>query len=177
LENYIISIMSTIRHFTKLSMHRVIASAGESCKLHRLYKISFDTGQKYIGQTKKMPEERFKEHMRASSKCTLLKNALEINKAPVLSTLAITGAHQIDIMERVAIAMEDSVSKPSGLNICVGGPGVKRPDSKYYKFRNDVALVKSLLDKKHFVSYDILFLRGDISLTEEEFNAVKILSS
>jgi hypothetical protein len=169
--------MNTARYFTKLSMNRIIASAGESCKLHRLYKISFNTGQKYIGQTKKMPEERFKEHMRASSKCTLLKNALEINKTPMLTTLAVTGAHQIDTMERVAIAIEDSVSKPSGLNICVGGPGVKRPDSKYYKFREEIALVKSLVDKKHFVSYDILFMRGDISLTEDEFNAAKRLSS
>jgi hypothetical protein len=131
--------------------------------------------REYFTMRRSWFEERFKEHMRASSKCTLLKNALEINKTPVLTTLAVTGAHAIDTMERVAIAIEDSVSKPSGLNICVGGPGVKRPDSKYYKFQGEVALVKSLLDKKHFVSYDILFLRGDISLTEEEFNAVKIL--
>jgi hypothetical protein len=167
--------MTPVRHLAQITMNRIIASSGESCKLHRLYKISFNTGQKYIGQTKKLPEERFKEHMRASSKCYLIKSALEINKTPLLSTLAVTGAHQIDTLERVAIAIEDSVSRPNGLNICVGGPGVKRPDSKYYKFRDDVALVKTLLDKKHFVSYDILFMRGDISLTEDEFKAVKRL--
>ena len=167
--------MTTVRHLAQLTMNRIIATSGESCKLHRLYKISFNTGQKYIGQTKKMPDERFKEHMRASSKCTLLKNALEINKTPLLSTLAVTGARQIDTLERVAIAIEDSVSRPSGLNICVGGPGVKRPDSKYYKFRDDVSLVKKLIDDKKFISYDILFMRGDISLTEDEFKAVKRL--
>lgn len=169
--------MTSVRHFARITMNRIIASSGESCKLHRLYKISFTTGQKYIGQTKKLPEERFKEHMRASSKCNLLKNALEINKTPLLSTLAVTGAHQIDTLERVAIAIEDSVSRPNGLNICVGGPGVKRPDSKYYKFRDDVALVKKLIDDKKFCSYDILFMKGVISLSQEEFDAVKRLSS
>lgn len=168
--------MNTIRHFAQTSMNRIIASAGESCKLHRLYKIAFTTGQKYIGQTKKMPGERFKEHLRPSSKCTLLKNALEINAPPMLSTLAITGTHQIDTLERVAIALEDSVSQPLGLNICIGGPGVKRPNAKYQKFKDDVALVRSLLEKKQFISYDILFMKGTITMTQEEFDAVKRLA-
>jgi len=142
------------------------------CRLHRIYKISVGD-LKYIGQTNRLPEERFKEHTRESSKCTLLKEALKTNKAS-LDTLVVVGPHQVDTFERVAIALENSLA-PDGLNMTVGGSGVKRRDEKYEKLRSDSHLVMSLLAAGKLISYDILFMKNMISMTEEEFNAVKRL--
>jgi len=150
-------------------VNRIVKTTGGACRLHRIYKI-FIGDMKYIGQTNRMPEERFKEHVRESSKCTLLKEALRTNNA-TLDTLAIVGPHDVDVVERIAIALENTVS-PDGFNISTGGPGVTRRDEKYEKFRRDVCLVRNLMNKG-LVSYDILFMRGDISLTQEEFNAIK----
>ena len=150
---------------------RIVKTTGGACRLHRVYKISIGD-MKYIGQTNRMPEERFKEHVRESSKCTLLKEALRTNNA-TLDTLAIVGPHDVDVVERIAIALENTVS-PDGFNISTGGPGVTRRDEKYEKFRRDVCLVRNLMNKG-LVSYDILFMRGDISLTNAEFDAVKRL--
>ena len=156
---------------TMTVVNRIAKTMGDSCKLHRIYKISVGD-LKYVGQTSRMPEERFKEHVRHTSKCTLLKEALRTNQAS-LDTLAIVGSHDVNVMERVAIALENTVS-PDGFNISTGGPGVTRRNEKYDKFRDDVRLVRNLMNKG-LVSYDILFMRGDISLTQEEFNAVKRL--
>jgi hypothetical protein len=149
---------------------RITKSAGDACRLHRIYKISLGNGSKYVGQTNRFPEERFKEHARESSKCTLLKEALKMSPASI-HTIAVVGPHEVDVFEKVAIAFENTVV-PDGLNMTVGGPGVKKRDEKYEKFRRDVCLVRNLM-AKGFVSYDILYTRGDISLTEDEFNAVK----
>jgi hypothetical protein len=151
---------------------RIAKSSGDACRLHRIYKIS-GNGLKYIGQTNRLPEERFKEHARESSKCTLLKEALKISPASI-RTLAVVGPHQVDVFERIAIAMENTVT-PDGLNMTIGGPGVKRRDEKYEKLRHDVSLVRTLLATGKFVSYDMLFMKGMISMTEEEFNTVKRL--
>ena len=161
--------MSITRMAASSVVNRIVKTTGGACRLHRIYKISIGD-MKYIGQTNRMPEERFKEHVRESSKCTLLKEALRTNNA-TLDTLAIVGPHDVDIVERIAIALENTVS-PDGFNISTGGPGVTRRDEKYEKFRRDVCLVRNLMNKG-LVSYDILFMRGDISLTQEEFNAVK----
>ena len=163
--------MSITRMAASSVVNRIVKTTGGACRLHRIYKISIGD-MKYIGQTNRMPEERFKEHVRESSKCTLLKEALRTNNA-TLDTLAIVGPHDVDIVERIAIALENTVS-PDGFNISTGGPGVTRRDEKYEKFRRDVCLVRNLMNKG-LVSYDILFMRGDISLTQEEFNAVKRL--
>ena len=152
-------------------VNRVVKTTGDSCRLHRVYKISVGD-LKYIGQTNRMPEERFKEHVRHTSKCTLLKEALQTNKAS-LDTLAIVGPQDVNVVERVAIALENTVS-PDGFNISTGGPGVTRRDEKYEKFRRDVCLVRNMMNRG-LVSYDIVYMRGDISLTQEEFNAVKRL--
>jgi len=161
--------MSITRMAASSVVNRIVKTTGGACRLHRIYKISIGD-MKYIGQTNRMPEERFKEHVRESSKCTLLKEALRTNNA-TLDTLAIVGPHDVDVVERIAIALENTVS-PDGFNISTGGPGVTRRDEKYEKFRRDVCLVRNLMNKG-LVSYDILFMRGDISLTQEEFNAVK----
>jgi hypothetical protein len=161
--------MSITRMAASSVVNRIVKTTGGACRLHRVYKISIGD-MKYIGQTNRMPEERFKEHVRESSKCTLLKEALRTNNA-TLDTLAIVGPHDVDVVERIAIALENTVS-PDGFNISTGGPGVTRRDEKYEKFRRDVCLVRNLMNKG-LVSYDILFMRGDISLTQEEFNAVK----
>ena len=163
--------MSITRMAASSVANRIVKTTGGACRLHRIYKISIGD-MKYIGQTNRMPEERFKEHVRESSKCTLLKEALRTNNA-TLDTLAIVGPHDVDVVERIAIALENTVS-PDGFNISTGGPGVTRRDEKYEKFRRDVCLVRNLMNKG-LVSYDILFMRGDISLTQEEFNAVKRL--
>ena len=161
--------MSITRMAASSVVNRIVKTTGRACRLHRIYKISIGD-LKYIGQTNRMPEERFKEHVKESSKCTLLKEALRTNNA-TLDTLAIVGPHDVDVVERIAIALENTVS-PDGFNISTGGPGVTRRDEKYEKFRRDVCLVRNLMNKG-LVSYDILFMRGDISLTQEEFNAVK----
>ena len=163
--------MSLTRMTAVSIANRIASSAGEACRLHRIYRISVGD-LKYIGQTNRMPGERFKEHVRPASKCTLLKEALRTNHA-TLDTLAIVGPHDVNVVERVAIALENTVS-PDGLNISTGGGGVTRRDEKYEKFRRDVCLVRNLM-KKGLVSYDILFMRGDISLTTAEFDAVKRL--
>ena len=163
--------MSITRMAASSVVNRIVKTTGGVCRLHRVYKISIGD-MKYIGQTNRMPEERFKEHVRESSKCTLLKEALRTNNA-TLDTLAIVGPHDVDVVERIAIALENTVS-PDGFNISTGGPGVTRRDEKYEKFRRDVCLVRNLMNKG-LVSYDILFMRGDISLTNAEFNAVKRL--
>ena len=152
---------------------RISRSAGDACRLHRIYKISLENGSKYIGQTNRFPEERFKEHMRESSKCSLLKDALKASPASI-QTIAVVGPHQVDVFEKVAIAFENTVV-PDGLNMTIGGPGVKRRDEKYEKLRHDVSLVKTLLATGKFVSYDMLFMKGMISMTEDEFVAVKRL--
>ena len=163
--------MSITRMSVNAVASRIVRSSGDACRLHRIYKISIGD-LKYIGQTNRMPEERFKEHVRQSSKCTLLKEALLTNKAS-LDTLAIVGPHDVNVMEREAIALENTVS-PNGFNISTGGPGVTRRDEKYEKFRRDVCLVRNMMNRG-LVSYDILFMRGDISLTNAEFDAVKRL--
>ncbi|AGE56347.1 GIY-YIG catalytic domain-containing endonuclease [Paramecium bursaria Chlorella virus NE-JV-1] len=158
----------SIRRAAQFSMERTL----KSCDLHRIYKISFENNMKYVGQTKRMPEVRLKEHKKTTSNCTLLKKEFEKNTPYSMTTLAVCGPHQVNVLEKVSIALEDALGQ-HGLNMTIGGAGVKKPDTKYYKFCEDVKLVKALVDTKHFVSYDILFMRGDISLTEDEFNAVK----
>lgn len=152
---------------------KIVKSAGDACRLHRIYTIS-GNGLKYVGQTNRLPEERVKEHVRESSKCTLLKEALK--SSPMnMQTLAVVGPHEVNVFERIAIAMENTVT-PDGLNMTIGGPGVKRRGEKYEKLRHDVSLVKSLLATGKFVSYDVLFMKGAISLTEDEFSATRRLS-
>lgn len=165
--------MSLTRMAVNAVASRIAKSAGDACRLHRIYKISLENGSKYIGQTNRFPEERFMEHTRQSSKCTLLKGALKTSPASI-QTVAVVGPHQVDVFEKVAIALENTVA-PDGLNMTIGGPGVKRRDEKYEKLRHDVSLVKSLLATGKFVSYDMLFMRGMISMTEDEFDAVKRL--
>lgn len=165
--------MSLTRMAANAAATRGAKTSGEACRLHRIYKI-YGNGMKYIGQTNRLPEERLKEHARESSKCTLLKEALKSSPASI-RTLAIVGLHEVDVFERVAIAMENTVT-PDGLNMTVGGPGVKRRDEKYEKLRHDVSLVKTLMATGTFVSYDVLFMKQKISLTQDEFNAVKRLA-
>lgn len=164
--------MSITRMAANSVATRIVKSAGDACRLHRIYKIS-GNGMKYIGQTNRLPEERFKEHARESSKCTLLKEALKMSPASI-HTIAVVGPHEVDVFERIAIAMENTVT-PDGLNMTIGGPGVKRRDEKYEKLRHDVSLVKTLMATGKFVSYDMLFMKGMVSVTEDEFNAVKRL--
>jgi len=155
-------------------MNRIIRStlSGESCKLHRIYKISFPSGEKYIGQTGKFPEERLREHRRPSSKCHRLKQALQTNIKYNLDVLAVVGSHQAHTIEKIAIAIENSTG-PNGLNITIGGAGVKKPDDKYLEYKNHVHDIYNRMKRGSFVSYDILFMRNETILTEEEFNAIK----
>jgi hypothetical protein len=152
-----------------------IVSAADSCGLHRIYKVSFESGKKYVGQTKKLPTERLKEHKRESSKCELMKTALKTGDRHTLETVAIVGSHQKDVFERVAIAIEDSVA-PNGLNMTVGGPGRKKPDEEYLRLSRDARIIGEKLKRGSFVSYDVLFMRGEIKMSQEEFDAIRRLS-
>ena len=165
--------MSLLRLAASAVSVRISKSSGDACRLHRIYKIQLENGSRYIGQTNRFPEERFKEHVRESSKCSVLKEALKESPATI-KTLVVVGPHQVDTFEKVAIALENTVV-PDGLNMTVGGPGVKRRDEKYEKLRHDASLVMTLLATGKFISYDLLFMKGMISMTEEEFNAVKRL--
>lgn len=145
---------------------------GESCCLHRIYKISMGKGN-YIGQTNRFPSERFKEHARESSKCTLLKEAIKNSAGNIkIETLAVVGSHQVNTFERVVIAMENTVT-PDGLNMTSGGPGVRRRDDKYDRLRHDISLIRSLISTGKIFSYNVLFLKGVIQMTEDEFKVVK----
>ncbi|AGE57429.1 GIY-YIG catalytic domain-containing endonuclease [Paramecium bursaria Chlorella virus NE-JV-4] len=172
--------MNSVRFYAQYSMSRLVnsvttfKSSGESCKLHRIYKISFPSGQKYIGQTVKMPNERLKEHQRESSKCHRLKHALRTNPDFKLDTVAIVGPHQVHAVEKVAIALEDSTG-PNGLNITIGGAGVKKPDEKYETYKMHVHDIYHRMKRGSFVSYDVLFMKNDTMLSEEEFQAIRRL--
>jgi len=172
--------MNPIRFHANLGMNRIVNGAkiyknnGESCKLHRIYKISFPSGEKYIGQTVKLPEERLKEHQRESSKCHRLKQALKSNPSFKLDTVAVVGSHQAHAVEKVAIALEDSTG-PGGLNITIGGTGVKRPDEKYEEYKKHINEIYCRLKRGSFVSYDVLFMKNETMLTEEEFQAIRRL--
>jgi hypothetical protein len=122
-----------------------------------------------------MPAERLKEHERESSKCTLMKNALKTGEQHTLETLAVVGPHQKDTYEKVAIALENTVA-PNGLNMTVGGPGRKKPDADYLRFSRDARVIGEKLKRGSFVSYDILFMKKEITMSEEEFNAIRRLS-
>ncbi|AGE58488.1 GIY-YIG catalytic domain-containing endonuclease [Paramecium bursaria Chlorella virus NY2B] len=170
--------MNSVRYYAQYSMIRIMnnvstfKSTGYSCKLHRIYKISFPSGQKYIGQTGRMPNERLKEHRRESSKCHKLKDALRSNTDFKMNTIAIVGSHQVDAIEKIAIALEDSTG-PDGLNITIGGMGVKKPDEKYEVYKRHVNDIYDRMKRGSFISYDILFMKNDTMLSEEEFQAIK----
>ncbi|AGE54682.1 GIY-YIG catalytic domain-containing endonuclease [Paramecium bursaria Chlorella virus KS1B] len=172
--------MNSARFYAQYSMSRVVnatttyKSTGDSCKLHRIYKISFPSGQKYIGQTVKMPDERLKEHQRESSKCHRLKHALRSNPDFKLDTVAVVGPHQVHAVEKIAIALEDSTG-PNGLNITIGGAGVKKPNEQYEEYKKHVNDIYHRMKRGSFVSYDVLFMKNDTILSEEEFNAIKRL--
>ena len=167
--------MNSIRLSAQKTMTRIV-SAATSCQLHRIYKVSFDTHGAYVGQTKKMPEERLKEHGRESSKCTLMKTALKSGDGHTLETIAVVGAHQKDVFERVAIALGDTVA-PNGLNMTVGGPGVKKSDAAYLRLSRDARVIREHLKRGHFVSYDLMFMKEEIKMSEEEFEAIRRMSS
>lgn len=166
--------MSITRVAAQSTMNRIVKSSSY-CQLHRIYKISFENGRNYVGQTKKFPEERVKEHTRPSSKCTFVKENMQNNKFSV-ETIAITGYHNVDVMEKVAIVLEKTMCHEGGLNITIGGPGVKKPDEKYDIFAKEVRDIAEQIRKNKFVSWDILFMKEKTNLTEEEFKAVMRLS-
>ena len=87
----------------------------------------------YIGQTSRLPRERLREHLRVSSNCTKLRNELANNTVSSMETMLISGSHDIDDVERVAIALHDTCTH--GLNTTVGGRGVRFPDEQYDAFR------------------------------------------
>jgi hypothetical protein len=104
-----------------------------------------------------------------------LKNELNNNGGYELETIAITGEHDSNEMEKIVIALTDSVY-PNGLNMTIGGKGVVRPNVMYETYKNDVKNVFDKLKDKRFVSYDVLFMKSETKLKETEFNVLKKLS-
>ena len=150
---------------------------GNSCQLHRIYKISFENGRNYIGQTKKLPHERIKEHMRVSSKCTRVKEQMQNNIKFTVNVLAVTGSHNVDTTEKVAIALEKTMVAEDGLNMTIGGRGVKFPNEEYTKFSEEIRSLANELKNGRFVSWDVLFMKGHTVITEDEFIALRRLVS
>ena len=168
--------MNQVRTAATNAMNRIVRSAGgESCQLHRVYKISFANGTSYVGQTKKLPEDRVKEHARISSKCTRVVEEMRKQTPFSIETLVVTGDHNIHALEKVAIAVENTLVSHGGLNITIGGPGVKKTNGKYEKFANEIRMLYAKMAKGHNVSYDTMFMKGDTCVTEAEFNALKFL--
>ena len=93
-----------------------------------------------------------------------------------VETLAITSSHNVDVMEKVAIVLEKTMCHENGLNIVIGGPGVKKPDEKYEIFAKEARDIAEQIKKNRFVSWDILFMKEKTSLTEEEFKSVVYFS-
>ncbi|AGE55709.1 GIY-YIG catalytic domain-containing endonuclease [Acanthocystis turfacea Chlorella virus MN0810.1] len=174
-EYYSTNNMSSIRMTASNVMSRIVKSSGGQCQLHRLYKISFANGKTYIGQTKKLPHERAREHARKSSKCTMVAEQMR-NQTPFgVQTLAVTGSHDIDTLEKLAIAIEGSLVSRGGLNIAIGGPGVKKENEDYKKFADQVRMVHARMVRGHHVSYDIMFIKNNTLLSEEDFKALRKL--
>ena len=167
--------MSSVRVAASSVMNRIAKSSGGQCQLHRLYKISFANGKTYVGQTKKLPHERAREHARKSSKCTMVAEQMQAQTPFEVETIAVTGTHDIDTLEKLAIAIEGSLVSRGGLNIAIGGPGVKKENEDYKKFADQVRMVHARMVRGHHVSYDTLFMKNDTLLTEEDFKALRKL--
>lgn len=94
----------------------------DRCVLHRVYRLVFPNGKSYVGQTRRLPQERFREHIKGNS---LVGEA--INKYGAdnvrLRTVIITPANKIDTVEKIVIAAYDSLV-PNGYNVAGGGRGV-----------------------------------------------------
>jgi hypothetical protein len=164
--------MVSLAFIKKLKMNM----SSNICRLHRIYKITFANGKKYVGQTVRLPKERFKEHKRESSGCTHLKNEFKKSDDYKLETIAVTGSYDVDDMEKVLIALNDTVY-PNGLNITIGGKGVVKPNDKYNDYKQDVMNVYDRIQDKKFVSYDIMFMKNQTKLKEAEFKALQRLFS
>ena len=168
--------MNPVRAAALNVMNRIVRSAGgESCQLHRVYKISFSNGSSYVGQTKRLPHDRVKEHARISSKCTRVIEEMRKQNPFSVETLVVTGGHNIHALEKVAIAVEKTLVSHGGLNISVGGPGVKKANDEYEKFANEIRMLYAKMAKGHSISYDMMFMKGDTCVTEKEFDALKFL--
>lgn len=128
--------MSITRMMAASTANRIIKSSRDLCKNHMIHPVSWENGFNYFGQTIRLPEERFKEHVRDSSNCPLPEKTIVLD----------------------------------GLHANTRRPEMNRRDEKLSR---DVMFVKSIIATGKFVSYDVLFMRGDISMTQEEFNAVK----
>jgi hypothetical protein len=167
--------MNPVRAAATTAMNRIARVSGGQCQLHRLYKLSFENGKSYVGQTKKLPHERAREHARKSSKCTMVAEQMR-NQTPYrVDTIAVSGAHDIDTLEKLAIAIEDSLVSRGGLNITIGGPGVKKENEDYKKFADQVRMVHARMMRGHHVSYDTLFMKNDTLLSEDDFKALRKL--
>jgi hypothetical protein len=168
--------MNQVRVAALNVMNRIVRSAGgESCQLHRVYKISFSNGSSYVGQTKRLPHDRVKEHARISSKCTRVVEEMRKQTPFSIETLVVTGGHNIHALEKVAIVIENTLVTHGGLNIAIGGPGVKKANDEYEKFANEIRMLYAKMAKGHNISYDMMFMRGDTCVTETEFDALKFL--
>jgi hypothetical protein len=107
----------------------------DRCALHRVYRLVFPNGKSYVGQTRRLPRERFEEHAKNGS---LVRRAIDKHGASSVrvQTLAIVPETDVDLAEKVFIAAYDSLV-PSGYNIAGGGRGImKAPDAgEYQKIR------------------------------------------
>ena len=103
----------------------------DRCALHRVYRLVFPNGKSYVGQTRRLPQERFREHVKGKS---LVGAAIEKYGAENvrLRTTIIVPSDRIDVVERIFIAAYDTLT-PNGYNVAGGGRGVmKAPTREEY---------------------------------------------
>ncbi len=98
------------------------------CALHRVYRLVFPNGKSYVGQTRRLPRERFEEHAKNAKKESVVRRAIDKHGAPSvkIQTLAIVPETDVDLAERIFIAAYDSLV-PCGYNVAGGGRGNMKP--------------------------------------------------
>jgi hypothetical protein len=92
-----------------------------------VYRLVFPNGKSYVGQTRRLPLERFDEHIKSKNN-SVVQRAIDKYGAPTvkLQTLAVVSENDVDAAERIFIAAYDSLL-PIGYNVAGGGRGVMTP--------------------------------------------------
>lgn len=110
----------------------------DRCVLHRVYRLVFPNGKSYVGQTRRLPRERFEEHVKYSKNDALVRRAIDKYGADTvrLQTLAVVCEDDVDTAERIFIAAYETVA-PLGYNLAAGGRGIMTPPEpiEYTKLR------------------------------------------
>lgn len=141
----------------------------DRCALHRVYRLVFPNGKSYVGQTRRLPHERFEEHVKNAKNESLVRRAIDKYGVQTvkLQTLAVVSENDVDTAERIFIAAYETVA-PLGYNLAAGGRGVMTPPEplEYSRLRCAFWSAKRVKD---FESWRLNMASG---LSEEDALAV-----